>query len=191
MSFLFLVFFITLIYILLLSSGYIYHQRHYRSLDGHIARQQKTVSDFGKLMDPLADKVLLCCGLLPLVERRLFPVWIAVVIITREFAVSGLRTLAAKEGKIIEANLQGKYKTTFQLSVIISILVIHGYHRTLTYFWGSLEQMSPLFSVWLTKLFWWLELEKQFLIWSTLAITIFSGIDYFRRNLNLFQRSAT
>ena len=56
-------------------------------LDGHVARQQKLVSEFGKLIDPLADKILLCSGLFPLVERRLFPVWVAVVIITREFAV--------------------------------------------------------------------------------------------------------
>ncbi len=159
-------------------------------LDGHIARSQQLVSDFGKLIDPLADKILLCCGLFPLVDIHMFPSFAAVIIVTREFAVSGLRTLAAKNHSIIAANRMGKYKTTFQLSVVITILVVHGFQRTITHFYGSVEAMQRLYSPWLSNLFWWIKLEINFLIWATLFITVLSAVDYFRRYLPVLQQSS-
>ena len=154
-------------------------------LDGYIARQNKQVSDFGKLLDPLADKILLCCGLLPLVADHLFPVWIAVAIISREFAVNGLRTLAAHKGFILAANRLGKYKTTLQLSVILCILVVRGYNQTLSHFFSE-QQLLP---VWSARYAAWLNLEIEFLIWFTLVMTLLSGFDYFWRNRQLFRQA--
>ncbi len=92
-------------------------------LDGYIARARNQVTKFGKLMDPLADKLLISAALISLVEVRLVPAWIAVIIIGREFAVTGLRTLAAGEGVIISASMLGKWKTVTQIIAIVTLIL--------------------------------------------------------------------
>ena len=87
-------------------------------LDGYIARSRNEITNFGKFMDPLADKLLVTAALISLVEFNLIPGWATVVIIAREFAVSGLRTLAASEGKVIAASWWGKIKTVTQIIAI-------------------------------------------------------------------------
>ena len=92
-------------------------------LDGYIARSRNQITNFGKFMDPLADKLLVTAALVSLSEMHLISGWIVVVIIAREFAVSGLRTLAASDGIIIAASWWGKLKTVTQMAAIITLLL--------------------------------------------------------------------
>ena len=92
-------------------------------LDGYIARSRNQVTNFGKFMDPLADKLLVTAALVSLVELNLIPAWAVVVIVAREFAVSGLRTIAASEGTVIAASWWGKIKTVIQMIAIILLFL--------------------------------------------------------------------
>ena len=95
------------------------------SLDGKIARKKNLVTDFGKFLDPIADKILVLTAMLILVERVMLPAWIPIIVIIREFTVSGYRLIAVqKESKVIAASLYGKVKTVFQMIAIILDLVI-------------------------------------------------------------------
>ncbi len=93
------------------------------SLDGYIARKHKLVTTLGKFIDPLADKVLVIAAMVALVELQRVPAWIVVVIITREFVVTGLRLVASAEGVVIAASRGGKIKTVFQI-IAISLLIL-------------------------------------------------------------------
>ncbi len=93
------------------------------SLDGYIARKQKLVTNLGKLLDPLADKLLVSAVLISLVEMGKLDAWIAIVIISREFAVTGLRQIAVTEGVVIAASQWGKWKTAAQITAIIAHLI--------------------------------------------------------------------
>ncbi len=120
------------------------------ALDGWIARRQKSVSTFGKLMDPLADKLLVTAALVSLVELDRLSAWVAMVIIAREFAVTGLRQLAMEHGEVIPASIWGKVKTVTQVAMVLALILVEG---------------SPA----------WVDV----LVWVTVAITIVSGADYF------------
>lgn len=124
-------------------------------LDGYIARSRNQITNFGKFMDPLADKLLVTCALIILVEKNIIPAWVVVVIIAREFVVSGLRTLAASQGVVIAASNWGKLKTVIQMVAIIMGLLFLVY--------------SPA----------WLNTLTQISIYLAGVITIFSGVDYF------------
>ena len=87
-------------------------------LDGHIARKYNLVTNFGKFMDPLADKLLVCSAMICLVEMGKLPAWIVIVIISREFIISGFRLIASDNGRVIAASYWGKFKTTFQMLMI-------------------------------------------------------------------------
>lgn len=132
-------------------------------LDGYIARSRNQVTNFGKFMDPLADKLLVTSALVALVEFQVIHTWVAMIIIAREFAVSGLRTLAASEGIVIAASWWGKIKTVTQIIAIICALI----------------DLSFKHSVYLFKV----------LTYVTIALavvtTIVSGIDYFVKNKNV------
>lgn len=90
--------------------------------DGYIARKYNMVTDFGKLMDPLADKILVLGALILFVELQYIPSWMVIVIISREFLVTGIRTLAASKGEVIPAGMSGKLKTTTQMIAILIII---------------------------------------------------------------------
>ncbi|MBD7910467.1 MULTISPECIES: CDP-diacylglycerol--glycerol-3-phosphate 3-phosphatidyltransferase [Clostridium] len=144
-------------------------------LDGYIARSRNQITNFGKFMDPLADKLLVTSALISLVELQVVPGWAAVIIIAREFAVSGLRTVAASEGKIIAASWWGKIKTVIQIVAIIVLLL----------------QVNIGTSAYLTKLVIDTEFFKDFfqfmpqiLLDVAVIITLISGMDYFRKNKN-------
>ncbi|MBQ1547042.1 MAG: CDP-diacylglycerol--glycerol-3-phosphate 3-phosphatidyltransferase [Lachnospiraceae bacterium] len=92
-------------------------------LDGKIARKYNLVTNFGKFMDPLADKLLVCSALICLVSLKLLPAWIAIIIISREFIISGFRLVAADNGVVIAASMWGKFKTTFQMIMIIVLVL--------------------------------------------------------------------
>ena len=118
-------------------------------LDGWIARRNKTVTNFGKLMDPLADKLLVTAALVALVSLDRLAAWIAMVIIAREFAVTGLRQLAMEQGHVVAAGPWGKLKTFMQIAMVLLLIATDG---------G-----------------WWLDA----LVYATVAVTILSGADYF------------
>lgn len=92
-------------------------------LDGYLARKRKEVTNLGKLLDPLADKLLITAALVALVELGVLPAWVAIIIISREFAVTGLRAMAAAEGVVIQASGVAKLKTISQIAAIVALLV--------------------------------------------------------------------
>ena len=119
-------------------------------LDGYIARSRDSITTFGKLMDPLADKLLIVGALLSLVSLNRLEAWIAMVIIAREVAVTILRTIAAERGLVIAASWLGKAKTVLQIAAVIALIAANP---------------SPL----------WVDV----LVYLALAVTVVSGADYF------------
>ena len=93
------------------------------ALDGHIARKHNLVTNFGKFMDPIADKLLVCSALICFVELSYMPAWIVIVIIAREFIISGFRLIAAENGVVIAASYWGKFKTIAQMITCILLIV--------------------------------------------------------------------
>lgn len=120
-------------------------------LDGYIARKKNQVTRLGKFMDPLADKLLVSAALISLVELQEIPAWVAVIIIGREFAVTGLRSIAAAEGIIIAASKLGKYKTVFQI-IAISALFLEDYpfrHFNINIPFGkTVMAVAVVFTIW-------------------------------------------
>lgn len=92
--------------------------------DGYIARKYNLITDFGKIMDPLADKILVISALVLFVDLKYMPAWMSIVVLAREFLISGIRILAAAKGEVIAAGNLGKYKTTSQMIVVIIALLI-------------------------------------------------------------------
>jgi CDP-diacylglycerol--glycerol-3-phosphate 3-phosphatidyltransferase len=134
------------------------------TLDGYIARWRDSVTTFGKLMDPVADKLLIIAPLILLVSNERIAAWVAMVIIAREFAVTGLRMVAAERGIVIAAGALGKLKTTLQVVAIFASIAV------------------PSTPVWVDAL-----------VYSAVAVTVVSGADFFfglRRRLAA-QRAAT
>ena len=125
-------------------------------LDGKIARKYNLVTNFGKFMDPLADKLLVGAAMICLVEMGRLPAWIVIVIISREFIISGFRMIASDNGIVIAASYWGKFKTVFQMAMIIVLIAA---------FEGSV-----------------FEVVEQILIWVSLILTIVSLVDYIRKN---------
>lgn len=102
----------------LYSAGYFIIASLTDMLDGKIARKYHLITNFGKFMDPLADKLLVCSAMICLVEMGRIPAWIVIIIISREFIISGFRLVASDKGVVIAANYWGKFKTTFQMIMV-------------------------------------------------------------------------
>lgn len=123
-------------------------------LDGKIARKYNLVTNFGKFMDPLADKLLVCSALICMIELGQLPAWMVLIIIAREFIISGFRLVASDNGVVIAASYWGKWKTTFQMiSVVLLIL--------------NIEALSILTNA---------------TVWIALALTVISLVDYIVKN---------
>ena len=130
-------------------------------LDGKIARKYNLVTNFGKFMDPLADKLLVCSVLICLIQLELIPAWVVIIIIAREFIISGFRLVASDNGVVIAASYWGKFKTAFQmLTVIVLILNIP----------------NKVFTILGTAL-----------IYVSLALTVISLIDYIAKNKDVLK----
>jgi CDP-diacylglycerol---glycerol-3-phosphate 3-phosphatidyltransferase len=99
-------------------------------LDGYIARSRKAITTFGKVMDPIADKMLITAALIALVSLERLAAWVAMVIIAREFAVSSLRVAAAQQGAIIPASILGKIKTVIQIGAVMALIAANNPHAT-------------------------------------------------------------
>ena len=123
-------------------------------LDGKIARKYNLVTNFGKFMDPLADKLLVCAAMICLIEMGKIPSWVVIIIISREFIISGFRLIASDNGVVIAASYWGKFKTVFQMVMIIlmiaDIAVLH--------------------------------VVTQVIMWIALILTVVSLVDYLKKN---------
>ena len=124
-------------------------------LDGTIARKYNLITNFGKFMDPLADKLLVCSAMICFIELEKLPAWFVIIIIGREFIISGFRLIAAENGVVIAANYWGKFKTVSQMIMIILLMLDFG----------------GVFAV-LTQIF----------IWLSVALTIISLLTYIMQN---------
>ena len=123
-------------------------------LDGKIARKYNLITDFGKFMDPLADKLLVCSAMICLIELGRLPAWIVIVIISREFIISGFRLVAADNGVVIAASWWGKFKTVFQMAMTILMI-------------ADIETLRPV---------------TRIVMWIALILTVVSLIDYLWKN---------
>ena len=138
-------------------------------LDGKIARRDNLITNFGKLMDPLADKILVMSALICLVRLDLASAVCVILIMLREFAVTSVRLLAVEQGRVIAANNWGKAKTVSQMIAIIAILFFQ-------YLGGFLPQLLPGFT-----------LTGQVLIWIATLLAVLSGIIYFKDNADVLK----
>lgn len=136
-------------------------------LDGYIARKNKIVTNLGKFLDPLADKLLITAALISLVEMQRLEAWIAIIIISREFAVTGLRLIAVAEGHVIAASPLGKLKTIIQIVAIVTLMLNN----------------FPFVTISLPF--------DQVVTWLAVVITLASGIDYFYKNKALISFKKT
>lgn len=128
-------------------------------LDGKIARKYNLVTNFGKFMDPLADKLLVCSALICLVAMERIPAWMVIIIIAREFIISGFRLIASDNGVVIAASYWGKFKTTFQM-VMICLMI------------ADIEALRLLTTV---------------VMWAALILTVVSLVDYLAKNRDVMK----
>ncbi len=133
-------------------------------LDGKIARKYNLVTNFGKFMDPLADKLLVCSALIALVDLKQIAAWIVIIIIAREFIISGFRLIASDNGVVIAASYWGKFKTTFQMIMIIVL---------------TLNLDIP-----------YIDILSNILIYVSLILTVVSLVDYIVKNYKVFTTGA-
>ena len=145
-------------------------------LDGYLARRMGLVTSLGKLLDPLADKILVCSGFVYLSAKGLCPVWVTALILCREFLVTGIRQIAIEEGKVIAADQLGKWKTTFQLTFIITALVY------LTF--EPVESNNSLI-MGLQYLSHKDHLLFPLSLWPAVALTVISGWSYFWKSKDM------
>ncbi|MFA5634301.1 MAG: CDP-diacylglycerol--glycerol-3-phosphate 3-phosphatidyltransferase [Anaerovoracaceae bacterium] len=158
------------IFIVLLMNGYYYSSgilfiiaSATDALDGHIARKYNLITNFGKIMDPLADKLLVTSAMICLVELGEVAGWMVIVILAREFTITGLRAVAAGEGIIIAAGKSGKIKTVLQMVALSVILLLN---------WPfSMFTDHPI---------------GNYLLWIAVIATIYSGIEYIVQNKQIF-----
>ena len=131
--------------------------------DGKIARKYNLVTHFGKFMDPLADKLLVCSALICFVEMDLLPAWIGIIIISRDFIISGFRLIASDNNVVIAASYWGKFKTTFQM-VMVCLMII------------NLGTLIP-----------WMQILTDVIMWIALALTVISLVDYLVKNKDVMR----
>ncbi len=132
-------------------------------LDGHIARKNNLVTNFGKFMDPLADKLLVCSAFICLVDQGRLPAWITIIIIAREFIISGFRLIASDNGIVIAASYWGKAKTVSQMFMIMLLI---------------LQLPGGIVAI-----------LETILIYLALALTVISLVDYIAKNINVLKDS--
>lgn len=135
-------------------------------LDGHLARHKNLVTDFGKFLDPLADKILVMSAFICFVQLGFAGAVVVTIILFREFAVTSIRLVAAAKGKVVAANMWGKVKTVTQMTAIITTLALQGFL--------DVTQISALSSI-----FYYISIT---LIWISAVIAVISGVIYFLQN---------
>lgn len=180
-------FLLTLAFLVAVFSGCAYHETIALLLfsvasitdyfDGKIARRDNLITNFGILMDPLADKILVCSAFIAFVGRGWMPAWMVVIVVARELTITGLRLLAASKNVVLAAEGYGKHKTISQIVAIISVLVLASYSQ-----WGALGDIfgAPIGGKpWIA---WFTEFSK----WVAVVLTFTSGVIYLWRNRALY-----
>src|SRR4051794_25332359 len=137
-------------------------------LDGSIARRRKLITNFGILMDPLADKIMVCSAFIAFVGLTWIPAWMVVIVVARELAITGLRLLAASKNVVLAAEGYGKHKTISQIVAIISILVLHSYQQ-----WGAPGRV--VFGSHLIGDVPWVNWFTPLAVWVAVGLTFISG----------------
>lgn len=135
-------------------------------IDGKIARKYNMVTNFGKFMDPLADKLLVSAALIALVSMERIPAWVVIIIISREFIISGFRLIAADNRVVIAASYWGKFKTTFQM-IMVCLMIID-----LSWIWP------------------WMQIVTDVIMWIALILTVVSLVDYLIKNRAVMKEQA-
>lgn len=136
-------------------------------LDGKIARKYNLITNFGKFMDPLADKLLTCSAMICFIEKKIMPAWVVIVIIAREFIISGFRLIASDNGVVIAASMWGKVKTVFQMVMVILMIIYNA------------KDFVPQLEV--------LYLPVQIVMYIAMALTIISLVDYLVKNKDVMK----
>jgi CDP-diacylglycerol--glycerol-3-phosphate 3-phosphatidyltransferase len=148
-------------------------------LDGEIARRFNMESDFGRLMDPLVDKIMMASAFICLVPLGAIPAWVATVIVSREFAITGLRLLAASKGRVLSAEKLGKHKTAWQIVTAIFFLLMLA-ARDYVDFSGAGPAALAYQRIW--------DWGGDFLVTVTVGLTIISGAGYLWKNRTLIEQ---
>ncbi len=142
-------------------------------IDGEIARRYGLITNFGKLMDPLVDKIMVAAAFISLVPLKAVPAWAATTVVARDFLITGLRLMASAKGRILPAESLGKQKTSWQMITIIFFLALLSI--------AELQYASQTSTWWLRA---WHE-AGPVLVWITVALTIYSGLGFTWRNREL------
>jgi len=143
-------------------------------LDGQIARKKNLITNFGKIMDPLADKVLVYSAFCLMVSDGTMPAWMLIVILAREFIVAGVRTVAASEGIVIAADMAGKIKTVLQM-IAVPMILLYRYTDPLN---------GPGIMYELPGFMW---TYGRIILWASVAMTVYSGAMYIIKNKEVFK----
>jgi CDP-diacylglycerol---glycerol-3-phosphate 3-phosphatidyltransferase len=143
-------------------------------IDGHLARRMGIETVFGKFLDPIADKLIVTAALIMILPFNRVPAWMVFVILAREIVITGLRSIASSEGIVIQASDLGKYKTIFQLTAIIGLLLHYEYN----WFFGIAH---PLLTVNMHN-------AGMFFFWIAFVLTVWSGVDYLARFIKVIAR---
>ncbi len=141
--------------------------------DGEIARRYRFVTNFGKLMDPLVDKIMVAAAFISLVPLKAIPAWAATIVVSRDFLITGIRLLASAKGQVLPAERLGKHKTSWQIVTVIFFLLLLA-ARELRYADGQ--------SVWWMRA--WIT-GGAALVWITVALTLYSGLGYAWRHRDI------
>jgi CDP-diacylglycerol--glycerol-3-phosphate 3-phosphatidyltransferase len=142
-------------------------------VDGEVARRYSRVTNFGKLMDPLVDKIMMAAAFISLVPLKAVPAWAATTVVARDFLITGLRLMASATGKVLPAERLGKQKTSWQVVTVIFFLVLlsaselHYADEKSTWWWRAWHEAGPI------------------LVWITVALTLYSGLGYAWRHREL------
>ena len=150
-------------------------------LDGQIARSRNLITNFGILMDPLADKIMVCSAFIAFVELGWFAAWMTVIVVARELAITGLRLLAASKNVVLAAERYGKHKTISQIIAIIAIFIDHIMRQNQ---WGSVGQ--AIFGWHLFDQHSWSWWVAESFKWISVALTFISGFVYLWKNRRLY-----
>jgi CDP-diacylglycerol---glycerol-3-phosphate 3-phosphatidyltransferase len=145
--------------------------------DGKIARRDGLITHFGILMDPLADKIMVCSAFIAFVGCGWTPAWMVVIVVARELAITGLRLLAASQNLVLAAERFGKHKTISQIVAIVSVLVLYSYQQ-----WGVVGKLFGLPIFWGPWVVWFARLS----LWVAVILTFTSGAIYLWRNRRLY-----
>ena len=155
--------------------------------DGALARRRGLITNFGRIMDPLADKLLMATAFIAFVQMGYAPAWMVVLIIAREFAITGLRVLAAAEGRVIAASTLGKHKTISQIVAVLVILTLHALRASLEAWvgpWLEVVGRLPGAGTWLAPVLAWLPFLSML---AAAVFSLYSGVEYLVKNRHLLK----